>query len=234
MAKLLFLETATSVCSVALSEDDTLLSIRESNTSNSHAEKITVFIEEVLKESDTQIKDIDAVVVSKGPGSYTGLRIGVSTAKALCFSLDIPLISADTLFSMANGIKISYLEFFDKEITVCPMIDARRMEVYCALFDNQLNKTRDTEAIILTESFFEEFTENNPLVIAGDGSAKCQSLIANNKNVTEISGFTISSRFMIKEGWNKFLNKTFENTAYFEPYYLKEFVAGKPHIKGLQ
>lgn len=233
MARLLFLETATSVCSVALCKDNHLLSIRESTASNSHAEKITVFIEEVLKESHTSIKELDAVVVSKGPGSYTGLRIGVSTAKALCFSLDIPLISADTLFSMANGIKMNYPEFFDTEINICPMIDARRMEVYCALFDNQLNKIKDTEAIILTESFFEENTAKNPLIIAGDGSAKCQSLIADNKKITEIAGFNLSSRFMIQEGWQKFCNKTFENTAYFEPFYLKEFVAGKPKVKGL-
>jgi tRNA threonylcarbamoyladenosine biosynthesis protein TsaB len=233
VAKLLFLETATSVCSVALSEDETLLSIRESNSANSHAEKITVFIEEVLKESNTHIKNLDAVIVSKGPGSYTGLRIGVSTAKALCFSLDIPVISTDTLLSIANGMKIIHPELFQKDITVCPMIDARRMEVYCALFDNRLNKIKDTEAIILTEAFFEEFTDEKPLIIAGDGSAKCQPLITGNKNITEITGFNLSSRFMIQEGWHKFSNKIFENTAYFEPYYLKEFVAGKPKVKGL-
>jgi tRNA threonylcarbamoyladenosine biosynthesis protein TsaB len=175
MALILYLETATKICSVALAKDEKLLGLRETAVSNSHSELITVFIGEVLNEAGIGINEIDAVAVSKGPGSYTGLRIGVSTAKGLCYSLDKPLISVSTLQSMAFGALKVYPEI-DKETIICPMLDARRMEVYYAFYDSNMHEVKPDSAAIITENYFSDIPENKKLFLFGDGAEKCEPL----------------------------------------------------------
>jgi len=232
MPIILYLETATKICSVALARDEHLLAVRETAEANSHSELITVFIQEVLLEAGMAIKDLDAVAVSKGPGSYTGLRIGVSTAKGLCFALDKPLISVGTLQSMAFG-AVARLETIEPDTLICPMLDARRMEVYYALFDDKLNEIQTDSAAIITEDTFTELAKKYSILLLGDGAEKCMSMFSNQTNISLLKDFTISSSFMIKLALRKFHIMDFEDVAYFEPFYLKNFIAGKPNVKGL-
>ena len=170
MALILCLETATTNCSVALSKDGALLALKEDKSNNySHAEKLHVFIDEILKENNLQVEDLDAIAVSKGPGSYTGLRIGVSSAKGLCFSLDIPLISIATLASLAAHVK-------QEKGFIIPMLDARRMEVYSAVFDQKLEEIRETRAEVLDENSFTDYLEKNNTVFIGNGVEKFQDI----------------------------------------------------------
>ena len=235
MAKILHIETSTGVCSVALSINGKVTSLRESHTKNSHAELVTLFCEEVILESGQKFTDLDAVAVSKGPGSYTGLRIGVSTAKGYCYGLDIPLISIGTMEVMAHGLKQKYHGSKESnEILFCPMIDARRMEVYTALFSESLVKIEPTSAKIIESNSFEEQLKKNQIIFGGDGAAKCIDLIGQNSNAIFLDDFHPSSTFMVNIAEQKFKNEEFESSAYFEPYYLKEFVAGTPKVKGLR
>jgi tRNA threonylcarbamoyladenosine biosynthesis protein TsaB len=233
MALILYLETATKICSVALANDDKLLSLRETAVSNSHSELITVFIQEVLGEAGVNVNEIDAVAVSKGPGSYTGLRIGVSTAKGICYSLDKPLISVSTLRAMAFGALLIY-PGINSETLLCPMLDARRMEVYYALFDSKLKEIKADSAAIITENYFSDIPEDKTLLLFGDGAEKCQSLFKDNPEITVIPDFSISARYMIPPGLDKYKHQKFEDVTWFEPFYLKDFVAGKPNVKGLK
>lgn len=235
MAKILNIETSTSVCSVSLSIDGEVVSIEESHTKNSHAEQISLFSQKVIIDSGLKFTDLDAVSVSKGPGSYTGLRIGVSTAKGYCYGLDIPLISISTLYAMAVGMKSSLNYGNGTNNTLfCPMIDARRMEVYTALFSDDLDKVKAVEAkIIDNESFSDELT-NSKLVFAGDGASKCKEVLGHQLNAVFYDDFHPSASYQCKIAEQKFLHEDFEDTAYFEPYYLKEFIAGKPRVKGLR
>lgn len=227
MALILNIETATTVCSVALAKDGQLISHKEINEGYTHSENLTVFIEEVLKEAEIKISELDAVAVSKGPGSYTGLRIGVSTAKGLCFALEKPLIAIPTLLVMTERAKscisplsspISYL--------FCPMIDARRMEVYCALYDENLNAVKNISAEIIDENSFSEFLSKSKICFFGDGSTKCKPEIIH-PNAVFLENIFPSAKNMIELSKKAFTEKRFEDVAYFEPYYLKDFVAGK-------
>ena len=233
MAILLNIETATSVCSVALAEDERLLAIRESFIKNSHAEFITVFVDEVIKEAGLKITSIDAVAVSKGPGSYTGLRIGVSTAKGLCYALEKPLLAINTLRSMADGAKniIDHKKRFKKYI-LYPMIDARRMEVFSALYDQDLVEMRETNAEIINSNSLDAYKGQN-IFYFGDGATKCYNVFEKLPGVELIADFTPSAGNMLQLSNEKYLKGDFENVAYFEPYYLKDFIAGKPKVKGL-
>jgi tRNA threonylcarbamoyladenosine biosynthesis protein TsaB len=233
MALILYLETATKICSVALARDEKLLGLRETAVSNSHSELITVFIQEILSETGSVINEIDAVAVSKGPGSYTGLRIGVSTAKGLCYSLDKPLISVSTLQAMAFGALLNFPEI-DSETIICPMLDARRMEVYYALFDSRLHEIKPDSAAIITENYFSDFPDDKKLMLFGDGAEKCASLFKGMPGITVIQDFSISARYMIQPGFDKYKGQKFEDVAWFEPFYLKDFIAGKPNVKGLR
>ncbi|MFC2101214.1 tRNA (adenosine(37)-N6)-threonylcarbamoyltransferase complex dimerization subunit type 1 TsaB [Bacteroidota bacterium] len=234
MPFILSLETATSVCSVALAENDNLLSIRETHIKNSHSELITVFIDEVLKDSEIDVKSLDAVAVSKGPGSYTGLRIGVSTAKGLCYALDIPLLAINTLKSMAWGAAVALTEYPDKDqILLIPMIDARRMEVYSAIYDMQNNEIRETKAEIINDSSFDNYLGKYEIILFGNGASKCKELFNSKSNLNILDEFHPSSKYMIHSANNSFKLKQFEDVAYFEPFYLKDFIAGKPNVKGL-
>jgi len=226
MALLLHLETATKVCSVALSNENEIIGIKETNEQKSCSNVITVFIDELLKENKVNPQELDAIVVSKGPGSYTGLRIGVSTAKGLCYSLDKPLIAINTLRSMANNI---IKQNNTTDTLICPMIDARRMEVFTALFDNQMNQIESTSAKVLDERSYQDQLNNNSILFFGDGSNKFKELILKNENAKFIEDFELSARSMVELALEKFKKCKFEDIAYFEPFYLKEFKGVKPN-----
>jgi tRNA threonylcarbamoyladenosine biosynthesis protein TsaB len=216
MALILNIETATKNCSVALSKDGKTLAIREIAEQNfSHAEKLHVFIEELLLETNVALKEVKAIAVSQGPGSYTGLRIGVSAAKGLCYALSIPLIALDTLEILARKIQIS-------SGIILPMIDARRLEVYCAFFDSNYAKIRETKAEIIDENSFQEETEIIHLI--GDGAIKFKEILTDKKfkYYPEIQFPSAAEMSLIS--FQKFKNNQFEDVAYFEPFYLKDFV----------
>ena len=218
MALLLTLETATRNCSVALFDNQKMLQIKEYVSERySHSEQLTLFIQQVLKDAHITFEQLDGIALGKGPGSYTGLRIGTSTAKGLCYSLDIPLISISTLRAMASGIS-------NKEdyILYCPMIDARRMEVFAAVYnyDNQL--VRETQADVVDKDTYSEFLKDK-ILFFGDGASKCKNII-NNKNAYFLDDIFPSAKDIGILAYEKFINKDFEDVAYFEPYYLKDFV----------
>lgn len=217
MAIILNIETATKNCSVSLAKDGVTLAIKELNNGNySHAEVLHPFIVAVLEEAKISSQQINAVAVSKGPGSYTGLRIGVSTAKGLCFSLDKPLISIDTLSSLSHSISI------EKGIIV-PMLDARRMEVYAAIFNNKHHQIRDIKAEIINEDSFSKELEKNQVYFLGDGAHKCKEFIRHT-NAFFVENKFPSAKEMAQLSFNKFKNNDFEDIAYFEPFYLKDFI----------
>ncbi len=226
------IETATEVCSVALAMDGQLISIRETDKGNSHSANVAVFIEEVLKEASKTPKDIDAVAVSKGPGSYTGLRIGVSSAKGLCYGLNIPLIAIETLKAMTYGV-FKNKKDIETNALFCPMIDARRMEVYSAFYDNNLNQIRDVQADIVDENSYLNYLEKHPIYFFGNGSEKCKNALSQHPNAHFIENIQLSATYMIPLAEEKYKQQEFENTAYFEPFYLKDFIAAKPVVKGL-
>ena len=225
MALILNLETATKNCSVSISENGEIISLKEINTGGySHSELLHSFIEDVLKESNFKLSDLDAVAVSKGPGSYTGLRIGVSTAKGLCFGNDIPLISIPTLESMATSQK-------DIDYTLVPMLDARRMEVYSCIYNSSLQEVRKTEAEIIYDNSYSEFLEKGKVLFFGDGAEKCKDIIKH-KNAEFVDDIFPSAKDMGVLSEEKFNKSDFEDTAYFEPFYLKDFIATKSLKRG--
>ena len=221
MALILLIETATKSCSVSLSSENKIIACKEEvNKQYSHAEKLTVFITELFKTQDFSIKDLDAIAVSKGPGSYTGLRIGVSTAKGLCYALDIPLISVSTLKAMA--FRMAQKEESD---LYCPMIDARRMEVYNAFYNSTNKEIRGIQADIIEADSYQKELDKKVLFF-GDGAQKCKQIIQH-PNAKFLDDIFPSSKDMLEIANEKFSEKNFENVAYFEPFYLKDFVTGK-------
>ena len=220
MAIVLNIETATTNCSVSLSKDGETLVLKEDNSDGySHAETLHVYINNVFEEAKILAKDIDAVAVSKGPGSYTGLRIGVSSAKGLCYALDKPLISVSTLESLAHQVKIN-------EGIIISMLDARRMEVYSAVFNHKHEQVRDIKAEILTEDSYADLLKENKVYFVGNGVAKTKQLI-NHPNAIFIDGKLPSANEMSLLSELKYKKSDIEDVAYFEPYYLKDFVAIK-------
>ena len=220
MAKILSIETSTTNCSVSISEGGVVLGLKEQNDNGYvHSELLHVFIDELLKERDWVIGDLDAVAVGKGPGSFTGLRIGVSAAKGLCYALDIPMIAIPSLENLAVQADLV------KGEVVLPMLDARRMEVYTSVFDHHGQALADTTAEILDESFFDSF-EQSRVVLMGDGAAKCADLIPDGR--FEIIEAFPTAKVMGQLAWQRFQNKDFEDVAYFEPFYLKDFLVAKP------
>lgn len=225
MALILQIETSTISCSVALAENGTTIACREASERNIHASSITLFIEEVMKSAGKGMTQLDAVAVSKGPGSYTGLRIGVSTAKGLCYALDIPLIAVDTLKIMASNTGVNS---GNTASLFCPMIDARRMEVYTAVYDSALNEINPVSAKIIDEHSFADLLRERKMVFFGDGAEKCMETLGTNPNASFITTFQNSAADMSPEAFGRFNNQVFEDMAYFEPYYLKDFVATTP------
>ncbi len=217
MALILTIETSTKNCSVGIAKDGQTLAVKEMNNGNySHAETLHVFIEEILKENNLTTASLDAIAVGKGPGSYTGLRIGVSAAKGLCYALNIPLISIDTLAILATSIAI-------KDGVIVPMLDARRLEVYAAIFSKEGTPIREVKAEIIDENSFAELLPNQPTYFLGDGAEKCKEIIKHN-NAHFIDNKFPSATQMSALAEEKYECKDFEDTAYFEPFYLKDFI----------
>ena len=218
---ILNIETSTKACSVALHKNGELIVSREDLTTNfSHSEKLLKFISKLFSDAKLSLSDLDAIAVSMGPGSYTGLRIGVSTAKGLCYGLDIPLISISTLKAMSFGMALEI-----KADLYCPMIDARRMEVYSAFFDINNTEVRKIQADIIDENSYKKELEKK-VVFFGDGSEKLIEKIKD-KNAMFISNIHPSAKNMGLLSYQKFTKSLFEDLAYFELFYLKDFVAGR-------
>lgn len=228
MTKILCLETATEICSVALAADGECLVCAEDTTGNSHAEKIMLLIEDCLRQSGLTMKDLNAVCISSGPGSYTGLRIGTSTAKGICYALQIPLIAVSSLQGIACGAAMQYPD----QRLFCPMIDARRMEVYCGMYDSQGNILQEIRNEIVTEDSFAETLEKSTVVFCGNGAEKCRPLFASQPHALFADSLS-SAGYLVPAAFRAWKEQKFEDTAYFEPFYLKAFKAGTPHVKGL-
>lgn len=225
MIHILCIETGTTVCSVALGNEHGLVGFKEVSDEKAHASKLSVLIDELLNELNFEISNINAVAVNKGPGSYTGLRIGVSLAKGLCYALGKPLLAIGSLDSMVQGVlessqsyNLSGIEFF------CPMIDARRMEVYSALFDTTNKRVTEVEAVIVDSNSFQQPLQQGKVLFFGNGASKCASVITN-QNAIFIDNFEPSARFMLPLALKAYKDEIFEDIAYFEPFYLKDFVA---------
>lgn len=217
MALILTIETSTKNCSVGLAKDGACIALKEENKGDySHAEKLHLFIEEVLKTENITIKDVDAIAVGKGPGSYTGLRIGVSAAKGLAYAINKPLIAIDTLMSLSKTISI-------EQGFIVPMLDARRLEVYSAIFNKDHEYTRNAEAEIIDETSYQNLLEDQPVYFLGDGASKCKEIIKH-KNAHFIDDKFPSAQEMAFLAEEKHQQSNFENTAYFEPFYLKDFM----------
>ncbi|MFN7044011.1 MAG: tRNA (adenosine(37)-N6)-threonylcarbamoyltransferase complex dimerization subunit type 1 TsaB [Flavobacterium sp.] len=219
MSFILNLETATKNCSVALAKEGKTIACKEIAEQNfSHAEKLHVFIEELLTENQLKFSDLNAIAVSQGPGSYTGLRIGVSSAKGFCYALNIPMIAIDTLQLLAKQIEI-------EEGVIIPMIDARRMEVFTAFYDKNHNQIRNTQAEIIDETSYQEITDTIHLV--GDGTEKFKNTLTEKKFVFHSDVIFPSATEMSQLSFDKYKKSDFVDVAYFEPYYLKDFVLSK-------
>jgi tRNA threonylcarbamoyladenosine biosynthesis protein TsaB len=218
LAYLLHIETATDTCSVCLSSDDTIIDVIETHNSRSHASLLSKFIEEIIIKNKIQYSSLSAISVSCGPGSYTGLRIGVSAAKGYCYALQIPLIAIPTLKSMASQV-INH----NQNALLCPMIDARRMEVYTALYHSDGSTIVEEEAIIIDEHFRKNHLINQSVCFFGNGAFKLPDNIKNNHHTIVIEDFKISSTGLVKLAYIDFSNQIFQDVAYFEPFYLKDF-----------
>jgi tRNA threonylcarbamoyladenosine biosynthesis protein TsaB len=231
MPTILLIETATRICSVGVAREQQMLAIKEDKSKEySHSTQLTNFIEWVLKNAALNFSDLDAVAVSMGPGSYTGLRIGVSAAKGICYGLDIPLIAVNSLYAIASVGKESITSPFDYYI---PMIDARRMEVYNAVYDQKLNTIRETMAEIIDADSFSSYLQKGTVAVFGDGAAKCREIL-NPVNMVIFDEINSSAKGLMQPAQEKYSKQDFVDVAYFEPFYLKDFVAGKPRVKGLK
>lgn len=225
MSLILCIETGTDICSVGIARDGELVSLRESDEGRDHAKKVAVFVDELLSETGISPDELDAVAVGMGPGSYTGLRIGVSFAKGLCYGLQIPLVaigSLDALTEVAiedNEAGILDVERWDEAI-LCPMVDARRMEVYTQLFDSRGMPQSDVKAEVVTEDSFADVRRERQLVIFGNGAAKCCELLSDATFVN----ITPSARGLARLAQQRLDEGRVEDIAYFEPFYLKDFM----------
>lgn len=226
MALILSIETSTTVCSVALHDKGKTIAYLEEQQPNSHAAVLTVLIEKLFLDQKIPIQNIDALAISSGPGSYTGLRIGVSVAKGICFALKKPLIAVSTLQIIAAH-AASLIPTSDNTTLICPMIDARRMEVYAALYTSDLKIFRSVEAEIITSDSYQTILTEHPIIFCGNGSQKCQELIQH-KNAYFTPNIYAPAFIMGELAFKKYKIKDFEDVAYFEPFYLKKFVATTP------
>ena len=226
MSCILHIETSTSVCSVAVSEDGKVIFDKADRTGNNHAEALGSFVDEAMSFADSHAIPLDAVAVSGGPGSYTGLRIGVSMAKGVCYALDIPLISVSTLELMCVPVLLRY-DDIEENALLCPMIDARRMEVYASLYDRALKPVRDIQADVVDSDTYRKWLDERPVYFFGNGAAKCIETI-NHPNAHLIDGIEPLAKWMMPLAEKKMLNNIHEDVAYYVPFYLKDFVAKTP------
>ena len=227
MALILSIETGTDICSVALANDGELMALRESDEGRDHAKKVALFVDELLRETGVQPSDIDAIAVGKGPGSYTGLRIGVSFAKGMCYALNIPLIAIGSLDALAEVAREDFeagiLDVEEEDWTqakLCPMVDARRMEVYAQVFDVEGRAQSDVVAEVVTEESFNEWRSEGKFVIFGNGAKKCAEMLPD----AIIEDVVPSARGIVRLAEEAFNAGKFEDLAYFEPFYLKDFI----------
>ena len=221
MTYILNLETSTINCSVSLAKDGKAIAEKSINTGGySHAEKLHVFIKAVLDEAQVKPEDLTAIAVGKGPGSYTGLRIGVSAAKGLCYALDIPLIAIESLHTLALQNQKSY-DF------IIPVLDARRLEVYTKVYNRQMELIEETHAKIIDENSFAQYFNQGKVLFIGDGAKKCQEILGDEVADFDMSSYP-SARPMVDVSYQLYHDKVFEDLAYFEPFYLKDFIVGKP------
>lgn len=228
---ILLIETATQICSVVLASEGKVVAHRESDTPNAHSTCLSVFIDEVLKESHLTPRELGAVCVSAGPGSYTGLRIGVSTAKGFCYALGIPLLSVPTLLSMAA---LYYRQHPDYRGLVCPMIDARRMECYTMIVNGEMEILRNTSADVIEAGCFDEWLDRGEVVFVGDGAEKTKDILGVHCNARYDNNFCLSAKGMLELAETRLHEGKMEDVAYFEPFYLKDFVAKKSVVHGLR
>ena len=225
MSTILHIETSTDVCSVAVSEDSQVIFHQEDHSVPNHAERLGTMVDEALSFTDNHAIPFDAVAVSCGPGSYTGLRIGVSMAKGICYGRDLKLIAVPTLELLC--VPILLREIPEEDALLCPMLDARRMEVYAGIYDRGLRTVREIRADIVDENTYKEYLDKHPVYFFGNGAKKCISTI-NHPNAHLIDGIEPLAKWMQPLAEKRYLNEQFEDVAYFVPYYLKDFVAKLP------
>lgn len=225
MACILLIDTATSACSVAVSRDGVAEFTREAPAGTTQAAPLGTFIDEALSFIETRLLQLDAVAVSRGPGSYTGLRVGVSMAKGIAYGRKLPLIAISTLELMC--VPILLREGLPEDALFCPMIDARRMEVYAGMYDRALHVVRNVAADVVTSDTYIPYMEKHPVYFFGDGADKCRDILTH-PNAHLLEGIRPSARWMFPLAEKAFFNQQFVDVAYFEPFYLKEFVASKP------
>ncbi len=223
------LETSTSVCSVALCDSKGVIGLRESIENKSHASQLTLFIEQLLSEAGITVPQLESVAVSKGPGSYTGLRIGVSVAKGMAYAAEIPLIGVETTLSMFYGISDNIRQKYgvDNNWLLIPMLDARRMEVYYSVYTADGMRIKEISAEVIDENTFADIPDSVRVLVFGDGAAKCREILKR-ENILFEEGFRMSASFMYKPAYESLDARKFEDVAYFEPFYLKDFIATTP------
>jgi tRNA threonylcarbamoyladenosine biosynthesis protein TsaB len=226
MSCILHIETSTSVCSVAVSEDSQVIFKQEDHSGPNHAERLGTMVDEAMSFTDNHAIPFDAVAVSCGPGSYTGLRIGVSLAKGICYGRDLKLIGVPTLELMCVPVLLREA-VAEENALLCPMIDARRMEVYAALYNRALHEVRPVRADVVDADTYRQWLDERPIYFFGNGAAKCMEAI-NHPNARLIEGIEPLARWMQPLAEKRFLNGQFEDVAYFEPFYLKDYVAKMP------
>lgn len=223
MAFILSLETSTTVCSVALHHNGVLVADHENHVPQSAASQLAVQIRSVMEKARIEPAALQAIAVSSGPGSYTGLRIGVATAKGMCYALNIPLVAVNALEIMAHGIRTSA----DAHAWLCPMLDARRMEVYTTMYDREMNQVRPVQALVISSDSFADVLADHRVVFFGNGSDKCRDTIVHH-NAVFMPGVYPSAKGMGDLALRRFAGKQFENLAEYEPMYLKDFIIKKP------
>ena len=230
---ILHIETATDVCSVALSKGPEIIGLKEEAGGNNHAKNLLPFVDEVLKQSGISMSDLNGVAVSIGPGSYTGLRIGVSTAKGIAYTAGIPVMAIGTLEGIAQGAKALWAKSSDEQPQIVPMIDARRMEVFTSRFTYDMQPLEEVSAKIIDENTFAELLSKEKVLFCGNGMPKCRELLSTFPNARFLDT-PVSAQNLLPAALKKWQHQEFENVAYFEPFYLKEYVAAKPVVKGLR
>ena len=230
---ILYIETATDVCSVALSKGTEIIGLKEEAGGNNHAKHLLPFVDEVLKQAEASMTDINGVAVSIGPGSYTGLRIGVSTAKGIAYTAGIPVMAISTLESIAQGAKTLWSGTSTETVQIVPMIDARRMEVFTTRYDFNMQSLEEISSKIVDENTFAELLSKEKVLFCGNGMPKCKEILSAFPNAKFMDA-PISAKNMLPAALRKWQKQEFEDVAYFEPFYLKEYVAAKPVVKGLR